>query len=55
MLGYLAVVADAVVQPLTEEAKSPGALVLYYASNEDRVPEGCRARAITDLEGSFLG
>ena len=55
VLGYLAVVSGAVVQPLTEEAESSGALVLYYASTEDRVPEGCRARAITDLEWSSLG
>ena len=55
-LGYLAVVKDdPSARPLTEEDQPEGALVLYYASDADRVPEAFRVRAITSLEWSILG
>ena len=56
VLGYLAVVvADALARPFREEDKPEDALVLYYACDAERVPEGLRERAITNLEWTILG
>ncbi len=56
VLAYLAVVeAEPSEPPMSPDDKPENALVLYFAGDADRVPEGMRERAITDLERSILG